>query len=98
MTIEKKIEDGRLTLVVAGRLDTNTAPELEAEVKLDGVTEVVFDFTALDYISSAGLRILLGAQKAMMAVGGTMQVFKPNAMVRGVFDVTGLSGVFTVVE
>lgn len=98
MTIERTLEDGRLTLVVSGRLDTNTAPELEAEVKLDGVTEVVFDFAALDYISSAGLRILLGAQKAMMAVGGTMQVRKPNAMVRGVFDVTGLSGVFTVVE
>lgn len=98
MTIERTLEDGRLTLLVSGRLDTNTAPELEAEVKLDGVTEVVFDFAALDYISSAGLRILLGAQKAMMAVGGTMQVRKPNAMVRGVFDVTGLSGVFTVVE
>lgn len=98
MTIERTLEDGRLTLMVAGRLDTNTAPELEAEVKLDGVTEVVFDFAALDYISSAGLRILLGAQKAMMAVGGTMQVLKPNAMVRGVFDVTGLSGVFTVVK
>lgn len=98
MTIERTLEDGRLTLLVSGRLDTNTAPELEAEVKLDGVTEVVFDFAALDYISSAGLRILLGAQKAMMAVGGTMQVRRPNAMVRGVFDVTGLSGVFTVVE
>lgn len=98
MTIERTLEDGRLTLVVSGRLDTNTAPELEAEARLDGVTEVVFDFAALDYISSAGLRILLGAQKAMMAVGGTMRVLRPNAMVQGVFDVTGLSGVFTVVK
>lgn len=98
MTVERTFEDGRLTLVVSGRLDTNTAPELEAETRLDGVTEVVFDFAALDYISSAGLRILLGAQKAMMSVGGTMRVLRPNAMVQGVFDVTGLSGVFTVVK
>ena len=96
MNIEKKLEDGRLTLAVSGRLDTNTSPELEAEVKLDGVNEVVFDFTGLEYIASAGLRVLMGAQKAMMASGGKMTVKNPNAMVRGVFDITGLSGIFSI--
>ena len=97
MTIEKKQENGTLTLALAGRLDTNTAPELEAELKLDGVGEVVFDFVALDYISSAGLRVLLAAQKAMMASGGKMSIANANEMVRGVFQITGLDAVFTLV-
>ena len=97
MTIEKKLEDGKLTLALAGRLDTNTAPELEAELKLDGVGEVVFDFVALDYISSAGLRVLLAAQKAMMSSGGKMSIANANEMVRGVFQITGLDAVFTLV-
>ena len=97
MNIEKKLEDGRLTLAVSGRLDTNTSPDLEAEVKLDGVNEVVFDFSDLEYISSAGLRVLMCAQKSMMASGGKMTVLNPNAMVRGVFDITGLSGIFSIV-
>ena len=97
MTIEKKQENGTLTLTLAGRLDTNTAPELEAELKLDGVGEVVFDFVALDYISSAGLRVLLAAQKAMMSSGGKMSIANANEMVRGVFQITGLDAVFTLV-
>jgi len=97
MTIEKKQENGTLTLALAGRLDTNTAPELEAELKLDGVGEVVFDFVALDYISSAGLRVLLAAQKAMMSSGGKMSIANANEMVRGVFQITGLDAVFTLV-
>jgi anti-sigma B factor antagonist len=97
MTIEKKQENGTLTLALAGRLDTNTAPELEAELKLDGVGEVVFDFAALDYISSAGLRVLLAAQKAMMSSGGKMSIANANEMVRGVFQITGLDAVFTLV-
>ena len=94
MTIEKKSSDGKLTLKVVGRLDTNTTPELEAEMKLDGVTDVVFDFAGLEYISSAGLRLLLTAQKTVMAVGGKVTVASPNAMVKGVLDMTGLSSVF----
>ncbi|MBR0056962.1 MAG: STAS domain-containing protein [Kiritimatiellae bacterium] len=97
MTIEKKLENGTLTLAVAGRLDTNTAPDLEAALKLDGVSDITFDFAELDYISSAGLRILLTAQKAMMACGGKMTIAHANEMVRGVFQITGLDSVFTLV-
>ena len=97
MKIEKKLEGEKLTLTVGGRLDTNTSPELEAEMALEGVKEVVFDLAGLEYISSAGLRVLMAAQKAMMAAGGKMSVANPNAMVKGVFDMTGLSSVFTIV-
>lgn len=97
MQIEKKLEGEKLTLRVDGRLDTNTSPDLEAEIRLDGVKEVVFDFSSLEYISSAGLRILMATQKAMTACGGAMSVSHPNAMVAGVFDMTGLSGVLNIV-
>ena len=94
MNIEKKLENGVLTLAVGGRLDTNTSPELEAEVTTEGVSEVVFDFAALEYISSAGLRVLMGAQKALAATGGKVRVVNPNAMVKGVLDITGFSAIF----
>ena len=96
MQIAKKIEGAKLTLAVEGRLDTNTAPDLEAELKLDGVKEIAFDLAGLEYISSAGLRVLMTAQKAMMACGGAMTISSPNAMVRDVFDMTGMSGIFTI--
>ena len=98
MTIDKKLENGTLRLAVAGRLDTNTAPELEAEINTDGLAEIDFDFSALDYISSAGLRVLMTAHKAMAASGGAMKILHPNAMVKGVFDITGLGDIFTVEE
>ena len=94
MNIEKKLENGALTLAVGGRLDTNTSPELEAEVTTEGVREIVFDFAALEYISSAGLRVLMGAQKALAATGGKARVVNPNAMVKGVLDITGFSAIF----
>ena len=98
MTIDRKLENGTLTLAVSGRLDTNTAPDLESEVKTEGVSEIVFDFAALDYISSAGLRVLMTAHKAMAAAGGAMKVLHPNDMVCGVFEITGLDSVFTIVQ
>ena len=97
MNIEKRLDNGCLTLKVGGRLDTNSSPELEAELKLDGVTEIVFDFSGLEYISSAGLRVLMAAHKAMAACGGRMSVANPNSVVKGVFDITGISDVFNVV-
>jgi len=97
MNIDKKLDNGCLTLKVEGRLDTNTSPDLAEAMKFDGVTEVVFDFSGLDYISSAGLRVLMTAHKAMAACGGKMSVVNPNEIVKGVFDITGLSDVFNLV-
>ena len=96
MNIDKKLDNGCLTLKVEGRLDTNTSPDLEEQLKLDGVTAIVFDFAGLEYISSAGLRVLMTAHKAMAACGGKMSVVNPNAIVKGVFDITGISSVFNI--
>lgn len=96
MQIEKKLEDGCLTLAISGRLDTNTSPDLEAALSLDGVKALVLDFSGVEYISSAGLRVLMAAHKAMSAAGGTMQVANPNDMVRGVFEMTGLGSFFGI--
>ena len=97
MNIDKKLEDGKLSLKIGGRLDTNTSPELEAEMQLEGVKEITFDLSDLEYVSSAGLRVFLTAQKAMMACGGQMTITNPNAIVKGVFDITGCSDIFTIV-
>lgn len=85
-----------MILAPAGRIDTNTSPELEDALVYDGVNEIVFDFSAVEYISSAGLRVLMTAQKAMMAAGGKMTVKSPNTMVRNVLDMTGMSSIFTI--
>lgn len=97
MTIEKKKNGTALTLAVKGRLETITAPELEAVVKneLGGVTELVFDFTELEYVSSAGLRVLLTAQK-IMAKQGEMKVIHVNEIVSEIFDITGFSDILTI--
>ena len=97
MTIDREFSDGKLTLKVAGRLDTNTSSELEAELKLEGLTEIIFDFSGLEYISSAGLRVLMMAQKSMASSGGKVMVARPNEMVKGILDMTGLSSVFEMV-
>ena len=97
MTIEKTRKNGELTLAVEGRLETTTAPELEAVVKseLDGVTALVFDFTKLEYISSAGLRVLLSAQKTMNKQG-SMKVTGANEIVTEIFEITGFSDILTI--
>ena len=97
MTIEKIKNENALTLAVAGRLETMTAPELEKVVKeeLTGVTELVFDLSGLEYISSAGLRVLLSAQKIMNAQGA-MKVTGANELVQEVFDITGFADILTI--
>ena len=97
MTIEKKIENGNVTLTVAGRLDTTTAPELEKTLDnvLDGTKELVFDMTDLEYISSAGLRVILKAQKAMNAQG-SMKLIGVNDSIMEVFDITGFLDILTI--
>ena len=92
MKIEKKLNEKKLVIKLEGRLDTTTAPQLEAELKnsLDGVTELVFDLGALEYISSAGLRVLLSAYKTMRGKG-SMKITNANELVQEVFEVTGFS-------
>ena len=97
LTINKTIEDGKALLTLDGRLDTTTAPALEKELKesLPGVSELTLDFAALEYISSAGLRVLLAAQKIMNRQG-EMRIANVNEIVHEVFDVTGFSDILTI--
>ena len=97
MTIEKKINNDTATLIVSGRLDTQTAPELEAELDavLSGLKELTFDMTNLEYVSSAGLRVILKAQKAMNAQG-SMKLTGVNDSIMEVFDITGFLDILTI--
>ncbi len=97
MKINKTINDNVMMIAVSGRLETTTAPELEAVVKseLDGITDLTFDFSELDYISSAGLRVILTAQKKMNSQGA-MKVTGANEIVREIFDITGFSEILTI--
>ncbi len=97
MTINKKQNGNDLEIALEGRLDTMTAPELEAELKgsLNSAETLTLNFEKLDYISSAGLRVLLSAHKAMAAKGG-MKVTNVNEIVREVFDVTGFADILTI--
>ena len=97
MKITKALKDSELTIALEGRLDTTTAPDLEAELKqsLDGVTSLIMDFTSLEYISSAGLRVLLAAQKTMNKQG-KMVVRHANDTIQEVFEVTGFSDILTI--
>ena len=97
MTIQKTQNGAELTLALNGRLDTTTAPQLEEELKnsLTGVTGLVFDFTDLAYISSAGLRVLLAAQKIMMKQG-TMCLRHVNADIMDVLQITGFCDILTI--
>ena len=97
MNILKNKNGSELTIALEGRLDTTTSPELEKELagQLDGITDLCFDFGELDYISSAGLRILLSAQKTMNNQG-TMKVLHANEIVMEIFEVTGFSDILTI--
>ena len=92
MNITKKLEGSTLMVALEGRLDTTTSPLLEAllNADLEGITELVFDFAKLDYLSSAGLRVLLSAQKKMNKQG-TMKLRNVNSTVKEVFDITGFT-------
>ena len=97
MTIEKKISNDAVTLIVSGRLDTQTAPELEKELDniLLGLKELTFDMTNLEYVSSAGLRVILKAQKAMNTQG-SMKLTGVNDSIMEVFDITGFLDILTI--
>ena len=97
MTITKELNGADLKIALEGRLDTMTAPELEAEMNqsLGSAESLTLDFSKLDYISSAGLRVLLSAHKVMSAKGG-MKVTNVNEIVREVFEVTGFADILTI--
>ena len=97
MDIKKTKNDTTLTLAIQGRIDTTTAPQREAELRsdIDGVTELYLDFTGVEYISSAGLRVLLSAQK-LMSRQGKMVLSHVNESVMEVFEVTGFSDILTI--
>ncbi len=97
MNIEKKTEGTRLEIILDGRLDTTASPKLEAELRhsLNDITELVFDFSKLEYLASAGLRVLLAAQKVMNKQG-SMVVRNVNEDVFEILDVTGFTDILTI--
>lgn len=97
MVINKTKEGTSLTLVIEGRLDTTTAPQLESELRnsIDGIDRLLLDFASLEYVSSAGLRVLLSAQKVMNRQG-SMVVRNVNEDVMDVFEVTGFVDILTI--
>ncbi|MBQ3426478.1 MAG: STAS domain-containing protein [Clostridia bacterium] len=96
MNVTKAMDGNKLTIAVEGRLDTNTAPELQKEItNIGDVDELVFDFSNLVYISSAGLRVLMIAQKGMSSKGG-VKVINASEDVKEIFDITGFSSILTV--
>ena len=96
MNIKKKKDGNTLTVIISGRIDTATAPEADATISesLDDVQSLILDFTGVDYISSAGLRMLLALQKKMMARDG-MKLIGVNDDVNDVFEVTGFDEILT---
>ena len=97
--ITKKQEGDALTVKVEGRLDTNTSPVFQSELEplLGGLTKLTLDLEQLDYVSSAGLRVLLTFQQALEESGKTMEVCHVNDIIRDVFDVTGFLDILTIV-
>ena len=98
MTITKTAENGTLRIALEGPLDANAPPPLEAELKtsLSGITELELDFSGLEYISSAGLRVLLAAQKTMSRQG-KMTIRNVNETIMEVFEITGFVEILTIV-
>ncbi len=93
----KTIEDGVIRFALEGRLDTVTSPDFEAEIKasLEDAKNLVLDFEKLDYISSAGLRVLLAAQK-IIGGGGQMKLINVNETIMEIFEVTGFTDILTI--
>ena len=97
MNIEKKLNGTSATVAIAGRLDTQTAPELEAALDAvsGGLKELTFDMTGLEYVSSAGLRVILKAQK-VMNTQGSMKLIGVSDSIMDVFDITGFLDILTI--
>ncbi len=97
LNIKKDVSGSQMTIALEGRLDTTTAPSLEEEIQasISGISDLVFDLTTLEYISSAGLRVLLSAQKVMNKQG-SMVVKNASEEVNEIFEVTGFSDILTI--
>ncbi len=97
MTVNTISDGEKLTIEISGRLDTNTSPKLEAELKqsINGVKELIFDFSEVEYISSAGLRVLLAAQKVMNRQG-SMKLTGVRPEINEIFEITGFSDILTI--
>ena len=97
MNIRKTLENDQLTVALEGRLDTVTAPQLEGELRtaVSGVSRLVFDLGALKYVSSAGLRVLLSAQKVMNRQG-SMTIRNVSPEIMEIFDVTGFTDILSI--
>ncbi|MDO4845034.1 MAG: STAS domain-containing protein [Oscillospiraceae bacterium] len=99
LNFKQSQQDGKAAFALEGRLDTATAPDLEQAIKaaLDNVSELTLDLQKLDYISSAGLRVLLAAQKAMNSKQGKMELTHVGEAIMEIFEVTGFSDILTIV-
>lgn len=97
MNINKKFEQKTMTLALVGRLDTTTAPEFEKELddSIDEIEGLILDFTELEYVSSAGLRVLLKAQK-LMSAKGDLKLIGVNETVMEVLEITGFVDILTI--
>lgn len=97
MEIMKKKDNGAMEIALVGRLDTTTAPQFEETIKesLDGVTDLTLDFEQLEYVSSAGLRVILAAQKVMNRQG-SMVIRHVSNDIQEVFEITGFSDILTI--
>lgn len=99
MTINKKLDGSVLTMELVGRLNTSTAPELDAEIKnsVEGVSELIMDLKELEYISSAGLRVILSGSKLMTKQQGQFSVTNVRDTVKEVFEVTGFDSILNII-
>ena len=98
MTINELKEGNKLTIAISGRIDTITAPELEQVINsgLNGINELIFDLAELEYMSSAGLRVMLTAKKKMDTQGGKMTVRNVNETIMEIFEITGFADILTI--
>ena len=96
MEIKKTMDGPNVTIAVTGRVDTTTAPEFEAGLKLAGTETLTLDLSGVPYMSSAGLRCLLTAQKTMLAGGGSMTITGVQPAVMEVLELTGFSNILTI--
>ena len=98
MKLNVKTQGKKMEVTLEGRMDSITAPEFEREIfpQLEGITELILDFSDLAYLSSAGLRVLLSCQKKMNAAKGSMVVKHVNEIIMEVFEATGFDSILTV--